>query len=158
MAGKPKEDYTEEEIGYMREVALSPEKFNAMSVFEKREFLIDYIHAFPEKHNQRKWITGDAETDTFYGDTTCGTAACLAGWAALFSGAKPVVEYSDRHGYSYVRSNDGDGAKGVKPLAEEILDLNHEESYVLFHANNSREQIREFINNLNEGKSFYFDE
>jgi hypothetical protein len=159
--GKPKEDYTEEEIGYMHEVAINPDKFNAMSVFEKREFLIDWVHAFPENHNQGTWfctkrggprysISGvpafTEEERQEFTTNSCGTAACVAGWAVVFSGQSgSSLDYPNAD-------------PNIPDTARVILGLSHNEGAVLFNGSNSREDLKDYVEKLNAGEDIVPDD
>lgn len=69
----------------------------------------DQITQHPDQHDQGTWcsLPGVDATDAVGADNMCGTTACVAGWAMLFSG------YKFRRGVSI--------SYGVPVLATQVL-------------------------------------
>jgi hypothetical protein len=146
-------DFTDEDKANLLEIALNSDKFNTMSVFEKRKFVSDWIQAFPERHNQQQWISGEIDVEN-YAAVECGTACCVAGWAVAFSGLKVNENSWDSYGGEGYRCvHDADGNEWhVANKAREILDLSPGQGNRLFEGQNSREFIVGYLDTLNKGE------
>lgn len=140
------EDFSEAEMEYLIETSQIPEKFLAMSEFERRSFVLDLITAFPDRHEQEHWFIY-VEDEVTVTNPSCGTACCVAGWAAVLSGAKPAIAINGA--YNVVELPDGRDYS-VSGYARELLGLTEKQSDVLFAGNNTLSYIRKAITALNE--------
>ncbi|MBO0676755.1 hypothetical protein JRC04_04685 [Mycolicibacterium sp. S2-37] len=103
---------------------------------ELLERVMQHILDHPEQHFQGSWIT------------SCGTAACFAGWAAMFSGM------SAREVYEHDR---------MKDVGAELLGLTAGEAFVLFTSWNTRDMLQLMVKDLVNGDALrdnltYLDE
>jgi hypothetical protein len=95
--------------------------------------VVAHIEAHPEQHDQSEWI--------------CGTAACVAGHAALLGGWKPVfnppcgTEGCDCHLTTSLVEKDGQ-RRGVDLVAVNLLGLAAGTAYELFRGDNTLADIR----------------
>lgn len=98
---------------------------------------------------------------------SCGTSACVAGWAAQAAGAKMLVnpeELSyDKDGFAesnFVLTMDG-RMEDIGEYAAELLGLTNKERYYLFAADWTNEQVLENLDALivagNHGMEWDFD-
>lgn len=93
----------------------------------------DAIEKYPELYDQETY--GDVEVD----DTSCGTTACIAGWACALEGYYPTIAtLSDGEvifGYDNVAKEPWTPfSKGVDShvTAQQLLELSENEADVLF--------------------------
>jgi hypothetical protein len=108
-----------------RFLVATPEEFLAASVPERRKLVLAQIEAEPEHHDQAYWIVDKG---------TCGTAACMAGWACVLAGDVPTrgyVEDCSRYSaaaswwaYDHVESNGV--VVDAETRANELLDMDSE--------------------------------
>jgi hypothetical protein len=58
--------------------------------------VLRFVTKRPEVHNQETWmmLPNEDTIPTAEKDWSCGTTACIAGWATLFAGWKPRIEQS----------------------------------------------------------------
>ena len=125
------------------------------------DHVLDFLRAHPERHDQTVW--GRA--------TTCGTTACVAGWADLAAGDEP--RWTDRWGapldptdpdscdptqlapdddqadailFELVTATEDaqDDARGVLGRAKELLGLEDHEANHLFSDHRTFGEIEEF--------------
>lgn len=77
--------------------------------------ILDHISAHPDQHHQ--WVWGKP-------DDVCGTAACIAGWALIFSGWELT-------GPAEFTAPDGETLPGwrIQDMARTLLDLDDDEFY-----------------------------
>jgi hypothetical protein len=157
MAGLTPEDFTEEEIGRLTEIAKVPEKFLNLSVFERRQFVADWVCAFPERHKQEAWLISETTNGKevlaeSIGENACGTAACVAGWTTLFAGYVPeMVSFDEFVGASARECSNGTYIERIGYKAAELLGLYGGARADLFQAYNSKATIRRIVAELNEG-------
>jgi hypothetical protein len=164
--------YTRDEL---KRIAASPYDFMQLSVEERRNFVLAWITEFPEKHDQALW--GEANITKFTRpneELSCGTAACVAGWASLFAGAYPLfTKYTFSKGTQFIGPLNEDtlredelagwelvvvpeggnvvSERHVENFAAEVLGLDMLDANTLFDAENSRERIVTYIGRLNTG-------
>lgn len=105
---------------------------------------LEFVTSRPDLWDQGVWVrplrtTGDAEPEPG-ADWTCGTAACLAGWAALHADAGLVP---DRRYVTALRAPDGE-LVDVETFARERLGLTYLQGNVLFAAGNTLRDLWEF--------------
>jgi hypothetical protein len=151
MAGPNAEDFTEEERANLREIARSSEKFLGLSVFERRQFVADWVCAFPERHNQNRWFTsGKADLNEIRTQSIeaneCGTAACVAGWTVLFADKLDTLCYSGIEG-----DFEPLDISSIPENAAGLLGLNISQASWLFDYINSRDKIRTIVADINNG-------
>lgn len=90
---------------------------------------MQYINDHPEQHNQERWVN------------ICGTSACFAGWAAIFSGMS-VEEIWDVNDMYQV------GAK--------LLDIRYLDANVLFAPTNTRAMLELMVKDLVNGERLQY--
>lgn len=106
--------------------------------------ILDYIHTYPERHNQNNWIELDGELDTadMVNETNiCQTTMCVAGTAVYLS--RPLNEFR-----RYKGDWETDGGQ--------LLGLNWDEGDSLFYANN--ESALSLLEAVAEGDEDKFNE
>lgn len=107
--------------------------------------VLDHIDAHPNEWYQSEWgIRTDSYPLTFIDGNApaCGTAFCIAGHAAVMSGATPV--WGEEGNLSYIRPPGG-GFADVQEFARKALGLTHDEASSLdglFAAENDRDEIQ----------------
>ena len=80
---------------------------------ELLERVAQRIEAFPEHYDQGLWMTDSEDRHLDEGDdASCGTHACIAGWAVIEAGEKIPAKWED--------------------VGAELLGLTHNEAKVLF--------------------------
>ena len=101
--------------------------------------VLDHVKEHPEEHDQQYWFT-KIET------STCGTAACFAGWALLFAHpeAKPEWVQDDAH-RTYLLEDEKGECWDVATLAAHELGLDKYEANHLFDALNDVQDIERLI-------------
>jgi hypothetical protein len=108
--------------------------------------ILDHIDGHPEQWNQGRWI-GKAE---------CSTVGCFAGWAAILSGAEPVLDagYEGPDGYLFTAEARFGGERWiVSDLAEKLLSASRwveaedgsSDDLDLFHEYNTREDLGRLV-------------
>lgn len=95
---------------------------------ELLEKTMQHIKDHPEMHDQSLWVN------------SCGTTACFAGWALMFNGLT-AKEVSAR-----------EAADSVQGDAADALGLTTQESDVLFHSLNTRENLERMVKALVNGE------
>ncbi len=121
----------------------------------------DLIKKSPEKHNQESWVHIPVEMVDLGGGAkalvSCGTSACVAGWAAAIAGAKYIIdEYTDEEDGVYYPGDVQDLAGNKRPIdhfAAEVLGLTSYEAGGLFAAENTRDEVLTMLKRLIKGKS-----
>lgn len=118
---------------------------------------LEFVTANPDRWRQGVWLdTSEVEaSDAEPGrDWTCGTTACLAGWAALHHGYVPhVVRYDDGDvevADDFVSDPDGK-VRYVRDAACEVLSLPVRAARYLFDAANSLRDLWEYARVLTRG-------
>jgi len=96
--------------------------------------VVTFIEDHPEQHNQSLWIRPDPR-DNASEPWHCGTVGCLAGWTVLLNGWALVPDDDEL-------VQRGNREESVENVAEEILGLNHNQSYVLFHQAQNVDELR----------------
>jgi len=129
---------------------------------------MSHIEANPERHNQSDWMRVGM---------SCGTAACLAGWAVLLSGVpidpdsaelassfsrnqrwavriddgKPVLVERSLMNWEEENRLEADGVlMGIGSYATDLLGLSGYNASVLFCSSNTREELRGMVDTLLE--------
>lgn len=98
---------------------------------ELLERVMQHIDDHPEQHDQAAWIN------------ECGTAACFAGWAVMFTGGK-----LSRDGVFVTVVGESDC---VSRAAGRRLGISAVEGDVLFDASNTRDMLRLMVKDLVNG-------
>lgn len=119
----------------------------------------DLIEADQSKLNMNYWVSIPADTVEFNDGTTakvsCGTTACIAGWAVQLNGDKLLVnEYSDFEGDKYLAEQcvaRNGRVIDISHRAEKLLGLSNYEADVLFGGTN--EVALPMLNTLINGES-----
>lgn len=104
--------------------------------------VLDHIDAHPDEWNQGAWIQRTATS-------SCGTAACIAGWACLINGDQPdfANDYAQGSHTPVVTLDDGASAT-VAERAQQLLGLTNNERLDLFHSKNDRFDVRRFAGRI----------
>lgn len=117
------------------------------------------IKASPEKHDQGDWASIDVEQIEVPDGATvrlsCGTTACVAGWAATLAGAKFLFSSDsiDEGAYhaSEVETVDG-RVQTVSEHAQKVLGLSYDEASILFDGDLERGEVLDLLKRLVKGK------
>ncbi|MBB3752434.1 hypothetical protein FHT44_004946 [Mycolicibacterium sp. BK634] len=119
----------------------------------------DLIKKSPEKHAQDSWAAIEADQIVFpeggVAKVSCGTTACVAGWAATLAGAKFLIEEDDlEDGVYYAEKVEGlDGQTyWVDSYARNVLGLKPSEAGLLFNGDLERKEVLKLLKRLIEGK------
>lgn len=95
--------------------------------------ILEHITAHPEEWHQEWWAIKTSES-------SCGTACCVAGWAAFLGG------YSFRWGH--LQDNDkasvnvgGKAGKTIPEIARKLLGLNQDQGTELFYSGNTLKDL-----------------
>lgn len=120
----------------------------------------DLIKKHPERHDQGHWGAVDAsmlETEGPYQVASCGSTACVAGWASTLAGAKMLIDPSEhsvrgRYFAERVLTLDGDTPL-IGDHAQAVLGLASDEAKILFGAENTREEVLDMLKRLIKGKA-----
>jgi hypothetical protein len=117
-----------------------PETLGPVDVPVLRKAL-EHITAHPEEWNQEEWIRTDS----------CGTVCCLAGTVAMQAGYKPFF-VSDFGSTAYmVTSPEGEG-RFVRSAARELMNLDEENSQLLFSGGNSLSTLWTMASTMTNGE------
>ncbi|MBF9350603.1 Uncharacterised protein [Mycobacteroides abscessus subsp. massiliense] len=127
---------------------------------ERLKAIRDLIKMDPEKHNQRLWaeFTGADLPKTALGtpvEVSCGTAACVAGWACQLEGDKFVISsYAllgnpDKVSADHVRTEDGE-IEYIGTRATDILGMEPEQTDILFWEGWTTKQVLKILKGLIE--------
>lgn len=114
--------------------------------------VLEHVTTCPHTWDQNVWLVPpeDAAVEAQPGtDWTCGTTACLAGWAALRHGYRP--SRNDDH---VVRLDDPDDwgyARFVSDVARELLGLTREQGDLLFAGANALRDLWEYARVFTDG-------
>lgn len=125
---------------------------------ERLKEIRDLIKLDPAKHNQAQWaefIGHDVPKDVLGNpiEVSCGTAACVAGWACQLEGDKFIIPgyvlagNPDRVTADLVRTKDGN-AECIGERAQEILGMDYDEADVLFWEGWSTKQVLKILKGL----------
>lgn len=114
--------------------------------FLELDAIVAYIEAHPEEWDQSYWAA----------KTACGTAYCIAGFAVIGAGAKPLF----RNGYESTDaifcSFPGSSEEYlISELAQEVLRLDESQSDHLFESTKTLEDIKAMIENWRAGRTVY---
>ncbi|TDB90883.1 hypothetical protein E1264_03390 [Actinomadura sp. KC216] len=114
--------------------------------------IIDLITAEEIKHDQGTWTSGlngevkHGEEGQIDDELKCGTACCIAGWAAVMYAPKGT-KFTD---YDDVTLPDGIRVS-YPSYGRQVLDLTWDEADVLFNGDNDLDEIQEMRNALEDG-------
>lgn len=136
-------------------IGMGPDFFLSFSEIQRRKFVMNWILAFPEKHDQGVYVR--TSTPGMFNPPnatgSCGTAACLAGWAALFAGREPIFE-SAGHTIAYY-IYDSVAERFISNDAGELLGILPEEREKLFYPDNTARDLYNMILILNNGGDIF---
>ncbi|MBO0676907.1 hypothetical protein JRC04_05480 [Mycolicibacterium sp. S2-37] len=115
----------------------------------------------PDKHDQKQWVNIVPDLVKIDGElkyATCGTSACVAGWAAAINGAKylitPFTDFDEDD--KVYRPNMVIDKKGqqhcIEDYAQEVLGLTNEEAELLFDGELPRKEVLRLLKRLIKGK------
>ncbi len=96
------------------------------------EKVMTHINDHPDVHDQEVWTVNPDYYDPSNIEN-CGTAACFAGWTCLLSG------YTSRD-------------VEVESKAVELLGIEWDDAGVLFHSDNTREDLNLMVKDLMNGE------
>jgi hypothetical protein len=111
-----------------------------------RELLIKVVdHALSaENWEQSVWFTNTAAT-------MCGTAMCVAGFAAIeFAGWKPVIPHPNASSSYLV--NKAEEVQSIREVAQDFLGLTVDEANDLFHSINNERDVRRITEAILSGE------
>lgn len=113
------------------------------------EEVMTFIDDHPDKHDQMQWLSG--RTPDRNPAHWCATSGCFAGWAIVLSGVLTEAEIGER-----VRMNLGDDWCVQAPqIAQGILDIPFEDRTILFHGNNTRENLGLMVKDIVNGEHLH---
>lgn len=133
-----------------------------------RDLLIllrDFLNDNQDRHEQTTWITGVVRPAQEHPDatgaelarlvtesTTCGTAGCVAGWAALFGGYRQLTADDQRRCYTASDDVYDPAVPGyflsMQRAARAVLGLSVAQAHMLFWGDNTLDEINEMIDAL----------
>lgn len=104
------------------------------------QVILGYIHEYPERHNQSSWASIKG-TVAEAGNNACGTTACVAGYAVLFS---------NDHRFEFIQMDSNEvtlrpryisdqGIGTFQGVGAELLGLNSEDAERLFYRTTNEE-------------------
>lgn len=119
---------------------------------EIAEKVLRSIFAEPDRHEQRTWLTvpedpeGPYVIDSSTMSESCGTSACIAGWAALHAGWKVEVHLSGLGGGRRLDLVSPEGEKvnqdvynvDLKTAGRDALGISNLEAASIFHMMDER--------------------
>lgn len=122
----------------------------------------DLIKRTPRRHNQTVWAELDYDAVQFDdGDTayvSCGTSACVAGWAVNLAGAKFVVQRGkeDQDGgrtvyFCSFALTPGGEEQHIETYARQVLGLSEAEAGYLFDGDLERAEVLALLKALVKG-------
>lgn len=118
---------------------MTEQSYNTDLLMQVREKIVNE----PEKHEQSRWAR--AFSDPRKGGD-CGTAYCVAGWAAVLDGQKLAwIAFGDFWEASVLI-----GGVGISPYAMETLGLSMNEARRLFAGDNPRTHVLSMLDRLIE--------
>jgi hypothetical protein len=108
-------------------------------------YILDNVENGTLPFNQKKWGKRD----------TCNTSYCVAGWAAVLTGASMEFTRSKVDGYYYATScmTPNGHFSEISGYARKVLGLSESDSDILFWWSNSFEDLRMFQKLLEGGIS-----
>lgn len=119
--------------------------------------ILDYITLHPELHNQELWVDIHGMIDSVDQLEPCGTSACVAGYAVLFSN-DPHFEFEVERGYVEISPvDDVDKEELFYDRGRKLLGLDHEDANSLFYRT-SNEEARKALVYLAQGEEIDWDE
>lgn len=122
---------------------------------------LEFVTAEPDRWDQGQWI--DVPYDVLAGtaapgvDWTCGTTACLAGWAALHAGCEPYVEHHGGgsedfdHDPDLVRVVETGEVHSVRDFARRRFGITYDQANLLFNGACTLLDLWEFAHALTDG-------
>jgi hypothetical protein len=82
------------------------------------------------------------EQSVYASDSPCGTSYCVAGHAAVMSGAKPYWQRLDPLSTEpYFRADETEDGEMIRVVAQQALGLTDDEACQLFDSENCREDV-----------------
>ncbi len=112
-----------------------------------RERLLDLLYWAREQDARRRaGLRSEWDQTDWIKVTSCGTACCIAGRAVLLEGWKPVDG-----GSSWNVVNEHGDFREVDDVARDLLGIDHNDSYSLFLADNTLEDVEEIILGILDG-------
>lgn len=119
---------------------MSEGTYNVDLLMQVREKIVNE----PEKHFQGSWAR--AESDPREGGD-CGTAYCVAGWAAVLDGQELDWQLGDWGGWEadFLKNN-----RSIWRHAQQALGIGPVEEDILFAGDNSRERVLSMLDRLIE--------
>jgi hypothetical protein len=117
--------------------------------------ILDYITKHPEKHDQSDWFKGNYDPDA---TNSCGTTACVAGYAILFSN-DPRFKYEKNVDgrYELVTIKPKSNDVFFDDAGMELLGLASIDASILFYETNN-EQARQALEYLARGEQIDWSE
>lgn len=103
--------------------------------------VLDHIDAHPDEWRQSVY---GVQTE----ESTCGTAFCIAGHAAVMAGAEPI--WHGDGGMTGVTDPEGGGWVEVLDFAVGALGLTYAEATYLFDGGNTRDEVQEYAARIAE--------
>lgn len=119
---------------------------------EKFDRVVEFIQDHPDAHNQSTWI-GRSNS---YNDFSCGTTGCIAGWAALQNGWRPVWSaYYDDNANEVVK----DGVRcPVGRVGRDELELADDQADWMFDGSRELDDIVRFGKALKDNPDMTVEE
>lgn len=115
-----------------------------MANVELLERVMTFIEDHPDKHDQTEWLSGRAPDRN--PAHWCATSGCFAGWAIVLSGALTEAEIG-------VQARESSAWCVLAPrIAQGILEISTEDRSVLFHGNNTRENLGLMVKDIVNGE------
>lgn len=116
------------------------ESYNTDLLMQVREKIVNE----PEKHHQGAWAVAQSDPRK---DGECGTAYCVAGWAAVLDGQQ--LDWDEAGDGTWDASYTTTGAM-VGVYAQDVLGLTNDERRTLFRGHNERGEVLDMLDRLIE--------
>lgn len=121
----------------------------------------DLIKKSPAKHDQTNWFSVSSDVVKFedgsVAKVSCGTTACVAGWASSLAGDVLVIQPHDwdedeqMFRPSNVQTLEGNTVY-IENRGREVLGLTHNEAEYLFDQNRTRAEVLDNLKALIQGQ------
>lgn len=126
------------------------------------QVILGYITENPERHNQSEWVQVDSDVKNVDEVNACGTTACVAGYAVLFTDDRRFQFTTNALGYVHMavrpeHDDDNDIGQVFFEAGKENLGLKEADAVKLFYRT-SNDQAKKALTCLARGEQIDWDE